>query len=662
MKTNSGSKASVTTAVWASAFLAAVLLILARDVVYPVRALLWHAQAIVWWAVIIAAALGQGTVLVRRMCPSFLDRNPLFALSLSLGGGLGLLSLETFLVGVLGMLSRAGATLLLLAAFAAALLAARREMGVMVRGAWAQARQAVGQARLPAALLGLAAAASFPFVLVPNRAFDALSYHLEVPMRYLQAGGVVDLPENLYSYVPLLTEMLYALGLGVSGVALTGLIYYLFFVLTLTAVWSGGASLFGQEGAAWAAALTGLTPLFLMEVPQAGSDWSMTFFVLSAVLILAEGERDSGRMLMAAVMAGMAAGCRHQALGYAIVIPLIAGPVADYRLTRRIPVRSWGLFLSLSAATASPWYIKNLVMTGDPVYPLFASLLGRTDLDVGFVTSLVGSRPLSTLWSWAEFPVRAVFDPLHYSMSATIGVLLLALLPLLFCLRGSGRGSRFLLLWALFSFAAWYLTFRTARYAMPIVAAAYLWIGSGLQLSGAGGRAAGGWVRGLAAAALIANLGVFVGLQDYVNRSVGAALGTKAPERYLRETYNVYPAIEYLNTLDPPPAKVLFLGEMRGFYSAFPREVPSHNVPNRLIELARAGLPADAMGHRLREAGFSHILFHPKEWDRMAYSSPIAPAWKLTGTGREALQGFLDAGTRTVFSAGGVSVLEVLGE
>ena len=63
-------------------------------------------------------------------------------------------------------------------------------------------------------------------------------------------------------------------------------------------------------------------------------------------------------------------------------------------------------------------------------------------------------------------------------------------------------------------------------------------------------------------AALIVNVGVFVGLSDFVDASVGAALGTKSPEKYITASYNVYPAIDYLNKLDPLPGKALFLGEM----------------------------------------------------------------------------------------------------
>jgi len=48
---------------------------------------------------------------------------------------------------------------------------------------------------------------------------DALVYHLAVPKAYLEHHGVVNLPDNMYSFFPLLFEMVYLFGLtfGIEG-------------------------------------------------------------------------------------------------------------------------------------------------------------------------------------------------------------------------------------------------------------------------------------------------------------------------------------------------------------------------------------------------------------------------------------------------------------
>jgi hypothetical protein len=547
-------------------------------------------------------------------------------------------------------------TLLVLVALPVSLYTGRAAVTEVLAGVTREISDNVREAALPLGVAITTAVAVFPLVMVPNRAFDALSYHLEVPLRFLQAGSIVNIPENTYSYSPLLTQMLYGLGLGLEGPDLAGLLYYSFFLLTLWTIWRGGEKLFGNNGSAWAAALLALTPVFLIEVPQAGADWSMTFFIVSALLLVADGGRDTRRMVLAGILAGMAAGCRHQGLGYAVILIPVAGFSLDLLRKRTGSIRSWSVFMVAAFASGGPWYVKNLIQTGDPIYPLLTSLTGGLPYKVGFVDGLVGSKPFYLLWSWILVPYQSAFDPMSLSMTASVGILPLALVLLLPGLKKQRAGSGFLLLWIVLSFAAWHLTFRTFRYVMPVVTLGYLWLGAALaqSLSGAGVKER--VLKFAVCLALVINGGIFLGLTGYVNRSVAPALGTISPERYIYETYETYPAIDYLNRLEHPPGRVLFLGEMRGFYSNFPREVSSHNAPNRLFEMVRSGkVPAYITGE-LRSAGFTHILFNPAEWERMAYNNRSAPLWLLNDSEKAAVFSFLRDRTDLVFNSNGVSV------
>jgi hypothetical protein len=192
---------------------------------------------------------------------------------------------------------------------------------------------------------------------------------------------------------------------------------------------------------------------------------------------------------------------------------------------------------------------------------------------------------------------------------------------------------------------------------MPIIVVAYLWLGAAMAFSSDGSGRAQKALKLTVCFALLVNMGVFVGLSDYVNRSVGAALGTKSPSRYLTNTYEVYPAIDFLNQLSPPPGKVLFLGEMRGFYSLFPREVASHDASNRLLTMIREGRSSGEIMDRLFRAGFTHILINPVEYERMAYGNRNAPLWQLDPHQKEALGAFLKDHTDEVFTQNSISVV-----
>ena len=643
----------------AVALVLVALLAAGSEVFYPVRALYWHFGAVIWWLVILAGSLGQGALIFQWLSGSRWDLSAGMTVSVMAGLGLGIFSLEMLVVGAVGLMNTPVLTLLALVVLLLSSYAQRATVAeVLVRAADEISGKA-GEEAVPLAAALITVVAVFPLVLVPNRAFDALSYHLEVPLRFLQAGGIVNIPENIYSYSPLLTQMLYGLGLGLEGADLAGLLYFSFFILTLWTLWQGGEKFFGSSGSAWAAALLALTPVFLVEVPQAGADWSMSFFILTALLLLAEGGRHTRRMVLAGILAGMAAGCRHQAIGYALVLIPFAGLWVDLREKRSGSIKPWCVFTGVAVLSAGPWYLKNMVQTGDPVYPLLTSLSGKLAFETGFVESLVGSRSLHLLWSWVLVPFQSAFDPLSLSMTASVGVLPLALTLLLPGLKEKRAGRGFLLLWTVLAFFAWHLTFRTFRYVMPVMILCYLWLGAALaqSLKGSGGKTK--ILKGAVCVALAVNGGIFLGLTDYVNRSVPPALGIRAPENYIRQTYQPYPAIDYLNNLEEPPGRVLFVGEMRGFYSRFPREVPSHNAPNRLLELVKAQKDPTLIKEELVDAGFTHILFNPEEFERMAYENRNAPLWRLRDRDKAALFNFFREQARLLFSSNGVGVYRI---
>jgi 4-amino-4-deoxy-L-arabinose transferase-like glycosyltransferase len=646
--------------VWiaAAVIAVAVALFAGRDVVQPVRFLIWHTVSLAWFAVIVVSAWGQGRALVSFVVPRLRDESPLPLSVIALGTGLGLFSVEIFLMAAAGFLNPPALTALVTVVFLLTVILSRR-LWSDVREEGREVLDSASGCTLPLSIAGLAVIVSWPFALVPTRAFDALSYHLEVPLRYLQAGRIIDIPENLYSYTPQLNHMLYSLALGLSGSDLAGLVNHLYFVLAIAVLWMGFRDRFSSAGSAWAAAIAALSPVLLIEAVNTGVDWSAAFYTLAALCILASGTGDRRYVVLAGLLAGMAAGCRHQPLGYAIVLPAIASVVDDLTSRRRVKTGNLSLFLAVAVLVSSPWYFRNWVFTGDPIFPLLAHLGGRTSAGAAFVSALAGPKSLSLLREWVALPFRLTFDPLSYSMTATVGVQYLALVPLLFYRRWRNPENRFLLSWLILSFLAWYLVFRTARYAMPVFLVAALWLGAALD---GALRSRTGLSRALGAmvvATLVMNAGVFVGLQDYVNRNVGAAVGMRSSSNYLMDAYEVYPAIDYLNRLEPPPGRVLFLGEMRGFYSMFPREVPSHNMPNRLMEMVKEGIPPETISYRLEEAGITHILYNPAEWERMAYRNRSAPLWRLDPGDRISVDNYLENRTDRIFSKYGISVYRI---
>jgi len=630
-----------------------LLMAVASRTVEPLWGLNLHLSAYLWWVIILAASWGQGTFLMGVLFADGPTRQPEMRTALVTGLGLGILSLELFLLGLAGFFSTRAITALVLVVLIAVVPILRKGIGSTLP----VIRKPGPGTKTPLALMGIAVLVSLLFALVPPVFFDAMSYHLELPSRYLLEGRIFHVAENLYSGYPQLAEILFGAGMALDGLALAGMISLTFLLLTMLLLWGWGKERFGEAGTAWGIALLVLTPPFMVIVGFFESGWAAAFFTLAPLAILAEGDRKAGTMMLAGCMAGLAAGCKYNALAFAIAAPLAAGIWDDLMEKRGLRPGSWGIFLLSALVVGSPWYLKNLLFTGDPLYPLLAGLAGKIP-GLGLLVADAHHHSLSfkDIWAWLLVPYIAVFRPWELQFWMSPGLLPVALLPTLPWLKGSGTRSRFLGTWTLLFLLAWYFSFRSGRFLVPLLAVGFLYMGAGFARSVSVGT---GWSRTLkvfAVVMLLANVGTYLNFEaEYANRT-GTAFGMTNEREYLFENYPLYPAIHYLNNLDPGPGRVLFMGEMKGFYSEFPREVATFEVPHRLIEMVKDGWTVEEMARELTSAGFTHILYNTGEMKRLAVKSPFL---RIDDEEASRLSRFLSDRTEVVFDEKGIYVFSL---
>ena len=217
--------------------------------------------------------------------------------------------------------------------------------------------------------------------LVTGDAYDVLSYHLQAPREFHDAGRILFLPHNTYSNYPLGAEMLFLLTACLKGGPQTG-IYAAKFTHGLWGVLAVLTIILGLPGARhWrrrtAAILLATTPIVVYL------SW-LAFVELSELACLAVGvawlrvwlARPSWR---AAVIVGLAVGvaCSTKYLS----VGLVAGPVLAVMLAvclrRPARLRQWAAACLACAALMSPWLVRNTANTGNPVFPLATGLLGQ---------------------------------------------------------------------------------------------------------------------------------------------------------------------------------------------------------------------------------------------------------------------------------------------
>ena len=339
------------------------------------------------------------------------------------------------------------------------------------------------------------------------------------------------------------------------------------------------------------------------------------------------------------MLAGFAAGTKFNTLPAAGLL------VLGHLWLERRAARTWDRTAVMAAALAvcvAPWFIKNLAFYGNPLYPFLHEHLGRLKpADWKAFLEAAGSRDWREMFTtWAGFwgllslPVRCSLG--DWPLGDWPGPVFVALFPLGLLLRwrwGAGDESppaawRLTAALAAAGFAAWALASNLVRFVVPslplIAAAAAL------------GVEKAAWPTGLKRSAWAAALvGSLLALQCVYRQGRGIGqweyLRGKEPRAgYLsrqRVTYALpyYPAAAWINAHTPADAKVLLIGESRGFY--LERDFIAETVYDRNPFWSAAAEVADEddLRRRLMHMGVTHLLLSVRQLHYRHASEALFP-------------------------------------
>jgi hypothetical protein len=300
--------------------------------------------------------------------------------------------------------------------------------------------------------------------------------------------------------------------------------------------------------------------------------------------------------------------------------------------------RQIAVYALAALAPASPWYVKSLLWTGNPVYPFGYGAFGGKYWSAALAAPYrehqlacgMGDPPppqqrarmglASRTFSGPRAPIHLLMAPWNLTMhpgefaegglnpalavATGVGPLLLATLPLL-VFTGAPRPAR----WALAAFAllwlAWLMLMQYYRYLLPSLVFAVLpaghVLGDGLP------PGLGRWgTRGVACACALWSL-VLVAVLGLATGSWRAGLGLVRAEEYLRTTSAVYRVSDWTNRLTPPKATVALYSEPRGYY--LDRDYLWADAGHsRLIEYERVKTGDDLLAAYSRP-GITHLLY-----------------------------------------------------
>ncbi len=557
-------------------------------------------------------AWSLGDLLLRRLRDDVLPPRERALWKLALGL-LALPYLVLLLAALHLLVVPAFAALLIVPVLARALL---RRPGNSAAGSAAQAR-ALGFLVLAALLLGNA----FLGLFGPWPGWDALTYHLALPERYLFANGIVVTPFVWASTFPLNAEMLYVLALGIGNDVLARMLHFEFGALTLWALFLLGGRV-SPRAALLAPLFMAANPLFLRELTWAYSDLVGALYMALAATALADYRSEPRRshLVLCGLAAGACVGARY--LGGAVAISLCAalwGRPREWRANLRACAWIGGLALLALA----PWLIRNVAFTGNPLAPLLQWLFhepGSEYFDpitiaqnLRFTGEIGLGRSLGALLA-APWNVIMETDPRSYreSFGHPIGALPLvgaAAALLVGEVRRQARARLFLQVGLVF-FLVWFFTFQEVRYLFPLFAltsALGAWAFDALlprPLLGGRPRAA----AALLAIPLVAAGAAQLRLLDRFGERWALALGPLSAPLELQGDGSTR-AAAFLRRELAPGERVLLFYESRGYLFRGLDYIPFFTAEaSTLLQLVHRAEDAADLRCRLQALGVSHVL------------------------------------------------------
>jgi hypothetical protein len=373
-------------------------------------------------------------------------------------------------------LAHAFSWLTLVPALAAGAIATRARIAAW--GLWATARvSALGSGRRDTLALiagaGLAAllVSNYLASMAPPIARDALTYHLphahilvSEHVLWLNLGG-----HPFYGSIPKLIEVIFAEGIALDGDSLAQALHFSLFASFV--LFAGGtvARLFGPRAGVFAALALMLYPELTVNAIGSMIDAGVLSFELAGLIAGAAWvyERRSSDAVHAALFAGLAMACKYSAIATVLFLAAVGTVVAVRRgwPGRRLRTAAFQLGAVVVVA-AGFWYLKNLLRTGNPAYPLYFGHHGVTDEHYKGILADVQQFGPRTLGDFVRIPQR-------FDLARNIAPFLsFFIAPLALFHRAARSFTVVLLGYAAFYLPYWFfIATHQTRFLMPAIAA-----------------------------------------------------------------------------------------------------------------------------------------------------------------------------------------------
>lgn len=242
---------------------------------------------------------------------------------------------------------------------------------------------------LLALLLSIVISSIIVLATVPPVSRDALTHHLAVPKLWIKDGGIYGYPDIPFSYFPMNLDILYTVSLYFGNDIIPKFIHFSFAIFTALLIFSYLKKrlnrLYGLLGVLFFLSLPVIVKLSITVYVDLG----LIFFSTASIIFFLkwiEHDFQNKHIIISAIWCGLALGTKYNGIVFFFLlscsVPFFYLQKSPLRSSSqglmKVQLKALGnglLFVLVSLAVFSPWMIKNTILTGNPVYPLYKTAL-----------------------------------------------------------------------------------------------------------------------------------------------------------------------------------------------------------------------------------------------------------------------------------------------
>ncbi len=585
--------------------------------------LLWslHAITVAVWFWVFIAALGWKISQNFELFKSHPD-SPLRtaqSMLLSLGIGLGAFAAAVLLTGCcLGVSSR----IMFLMLSVLTILIGRTWVDFFraCHALWNQIRSTEQRTMLLLACsLGGVAFLVLPWALTPTLFPDTLRYHFGLTRLFEQVGKIRFLKDFAEAGLASNWQMIFMpqLLLGNGGCAMV----FNWIALPLTALTVAAAV---PRSGRLLSGLTVITTPFLLGVSALGNnDLGVALFAALACLAL---KHRTGRapFLIAGILAGFAVGTKYTALPPVLFLLLVSALLSPQARDKTSSVLWAGIGLSIGYV---PWFIRNVIWTGDPFYPTLSAWLPWGTFEGRWVVSHYRTE-LTHYGQPHEGWLHALLAPLEASIAdpryheSDLGLIFWCLAPWVIYICTRSRTNASLLTTVIvvnMGGFIWSAGAHVTRFLAPIVPIAAIAIGEAWHEWTSGPSHRRSRMLVIPFLAILMGMNVWQTLTSMAGFAEPYAylLGGMTRQTYLYKQSASYRTAQWLEQNCPPGERVLLLGEENLYFFRIPIQTSGPFDRKWIVSTTEESHTPAELTNRLQEKKIAYICFQPLHMNGM---------------------------------------------